>query len=263
VVVGPKGSEIHTDPEGQGRVKVQFHWDRYGKRDEKSSCWIRVSQPWAGKGWGALSIPRVGQEVLVDFLDGNPDRPIITGGVYNQDQIPPFEPGDLQGVVSGVRSKTHRGEGHNSVAMDDTRGSELLELHAQRDMKSTVLNDRSVTVKGALDELIVEAGARQVTSQEDASLTVKKGSRLVDVQQGSYALTAATKAKIESPVLDIGNAEIKIHGTDVVIEGTTITLSAPGGSITIDAAGVSIEGNLVDSTAKGNHVIKGAMVQIN
>ena len=88
VVVGPGGEEIYTDK--YGRVKVQFHWDREGKKNENSSCWMRVSHPWAGQGWGAISIPRIGQEVIVDFLEGDPDRPIIVGRVYNAEQMPPF-----------------------------------------------------------------------------------------------------------------------------------------------------------------------------
>ena len=117
VVVGPPGDEIHTDH--QGRVKVRFHWDRYSAGDDTSSCWIRVSQPWAGKGWGGVSIPRIGQEVIVDFLEGDPDRPIITGRVYNAEQIPPFA---LPGMVSGLKSQTHKGTGHNEMTMDDTAG---------------------------------------------------------------------------------------------------------------------------------------------
>ena len=88
IVVGRAGEEIYTDK--YGRVKVQFHWDREGKRNENSSCWIRVSHPWAGKGWGAVAIPRIGQEVIVDFLEGDPDQPIITGRVYNAEQMPPY-----------------------------------------------------------------------------------------------------------------------------------------------------------------------------
>jgi type VI secretion system secreted protein VgrG len=87
VVVGPGGDEIYTDK--YSRVKVQFHWDRYGKKDENSSCWIRVASPWAGKAWGTISTPRIGQEVVVDFLEGDPDQPIITGRVYNAEQMPP------------------------------------------------------------------------------------------------------------------------------------------------------------------------------
>ena len=102
VVVGPAGDEIYTDKHGQ--VKVQFHWDREGKRDENSSCWIRVSQMWAGKGWGSVSTPRIGQEVIVEFLEGDPDQPIVLGSVYNAENAPPHT-----GVVSGLKSNTHKG----------------------------------------------------------------------------------------------------------------------------------------------------------
>ena len=131
VVVGPAGEEIYTDK--YGRVKVQFHWDRYGKKDENSSCWIRVSQPWAGKGWGVVSTPRIGQEVIVDFLEGDPDQPIITGRVYNAEQQPPF--GFPAGaVLSGIKSQTHKGAGYNEMSMDDTAGKEKITIHGQYDM---------------------------------------------------------------------------------------------------------------------------------
>jgi type VI secretion system secreted protein VgrG len=143
VVVGPAGDEIHTDK--YGRVKVQFHWDREGKKDAKSSCWIRVSHPWAGKGWGAVATPRIGQEVIVDFLEGDPDRPIITGRVYNAEQLPPF--GFPKGaVLSGVKSDTHLGHGYNEMSMDDTAGTEKITIHAQYDMNTTVLHDQTTTV---------------------------------------------------------------------------------------------------------------------
>ena len=121
VVVGPAGEEIYTDK--YGRVKVQFHWDSRGKSNEQSSCWIRVSHPWAGKGWGSVATPRIGQEVIVDFLEGDPDQPIITGRVYNADNLPPF--GFPAGaVISGIKSDTHKGGGYNEMSMDDTAGKE-------------------------------------------------------------------------------------------------------------------------------------------
>jgi type VI secretion system secreted protein VgrG len=143
VVVGPSGEEIFTDK--YGRVKVQFHWDRLGKKDEKSSCWIRVSQPWAGKGWGAVSIPRIGQEVVVDFLEGDPDQPIVTGRVYNAEQTPPF-PLPAGAVVSGIKSKSHKAGGYNEMSMDDTPGKEKFTIHGQYDMASTVEHDQTTTV---------------------------------------------------------------------------------------------------------------------
>ncbi|MGH9350084.1 MAG: type VI secretion system Vgr family protein [Vicinamibacterales bacterium] len=143
VVVGPAGDEIHTDE--YGRVKVQFHWDRKGARDAKSSCWIRVAHPWAGKGWGAVSTPRIGQEVIVDFLEGDPDQPIITGRVYNAECTPPF--GFPAGaVISGVKSDTHKGNGYNEISLDDTAGTEKITIHGQYDMNSVIEHDQTLTV---------------------------------------------------------------------------------------------------------------------
>jgi type VI secretion system secreted protein VgrG len=144
VVVGPAGDEIYTDK--YGRVKAQFHWDRYGGKDENSSCWIRVSHPWAGKGWGAVSTPRIGQEVIVDFLEGDPDQPIITGRVYNAEQMPPFGAGGA-GHVSGFKSDTHKGSGYNEMSLDDTAGKEKITIHGQYDMNTTVLHDQTSTIK--------------------------------------------------------------------------------------------------------------------
>lgn len=144
VVVGPGGEEIYTDK--YGRVKVQFHWDREGKKNENSSCWIRVSHPWAGKGWGAISVPRIGQEVIVDFLEGDPDQPIITGRVYNAEQLPPFGmPGGA--VVSGIMSNsTKGGGGFNEISLNDTKGTELINIHAQYDQQKKVEHDERVTI---------------------------------------------------------------------------------------------------------------------
>ena len=144
VVVGPAGEEIYTDK--HGRVKVQFHWDREGKKNENSSCWIRVSHPWAGQGWGAISIPRIGQEVIVDFLEGDPDQPIITGRVYNAGQMPPFGmPGGA--VISGVKSNsTKGGGGYNEISLNDTKGTELINIHAQYDQQKKVEHDERVNV---------------------------------------------------------------------------------------------------------------------
>ena len=146
MVVGPAGDEIYTDK--FGRVKVQFHWDRYGKKDENSSCWIRVSQPWAGKGWGSVSTPRIGQEVIVDFLEGDPDQPIITGRVYNAESQPPF--GFPAGaVLSGIKSQTHKGGGLQR-AVDGRHGREGEDHHPrpvqhEHHRSSTIRRRRSTT----------------------------------------------------------------------------------------------------------------------
>jgi type VI secretion system secreted protein VgrG len=149
IVTGPSGEEIY--PDEHGRIKCQFHWDREGKKDEKSSCWIRVSQTWAGPSWGTVVIPRIGQEVVVNFLEGDPDQPLVTGVVYNGDNRPPF-PLPSKKSISGVKSDSTKGSGgYNEFVLDDTKGNELIRVHGQYDMDSTiehdlrehVLNDRS------------------------------------------------------------------------------------------------------------------------
>jgi type VI secretion system secreted protein VgrG len=139
VVVGPAGEEIFTDK--YGRVKVQFHWDRDGNLDADSSCWIRVGSTWAGRQWGAIHIPRVGQEVIVAFEEGDPDRPIIIGSVYNAAEMPPYLLPKRK-MVSGVKSNSYSGGGgYNEFVMDDTKKNELIRLHAQHDLDAAIEND--------------------------------------------------------------------------------------------------------------------------
>jgi type VI secretion system secreted protein VgrG len=140
VVVGPKGEEIYTDE--HGRVKVQFHWDREGRHDENTSCWIRVSQSHAGRGFGGIDIPRIGEEVIVSFVEGDPDRPLITGRVYHKESVPPFAlPGEK--TRSGMKTKTYKGKGFNELSMDDTPGKEQIRIHGQYNMDTVVENDET------------------------------------------------------------------------------------------------------------------------
>lgn len=143
VVVGPAGDEIYTD--NYGRVKVQFHWDRYGKKDENSSCWIRPSHPWAGKNWGMIAIPRIGQEVIVDFLEGDPDRPIVTGRVYNAEQMPPYAlPANM--TQTGILSRSSKGgsaANANELRFEDKKGAEQVYLHAEKNQDIEVENDET------------------------------------------------------------------------------------------------------------------------
>ncbi len=143
IVVGKAGEEIWTDE--YGRVKVQFHWDRYGKQDENSSCWVRVSHPWAGKNWGAIALPRIGQEVVVSFLEGDPDRPLITGRVYNGDCMPPYGLPANQ-TQTGIRSRSSKGGSGancNEIRMEDKSGAEELFFHAELNQTIEVENDES------------------------------------------------------------------------------------------------------------------------
>ena len=143
IVTGPEGEEIYTDE--YGRVKVQFHWDREGQYNEQSSCWIRVGQSWAGNGFGQVAIPRIGQEVIVDFLNGDPDQPIITGSVYHGLNRPPYSlPSNKTRTV--FKTKTHQGQGSNEIRFEDAAGQEEVYVHAQKDYNSVTENDKSSQV---------------------------------------------------------------------------------------------------------------------
>src|SRR4030042_3357997 len=143
-VTGPKGEEIY--PDEYGRVKVQFHWDREGKKDDKTTCWLRVAQFWAGKGWGSVFIPRVGDEVLVDFLEGDPDKPIVVGSVYNGDAKPLYSlPNDK--TRSTIKTKSYPNDpGYNELRFEDKKGSEEIYLQGQKDWTILIKNDKNQTV---------------------------------------------------------------------------------------------------------------------
>jgi type VI secretion system secreted protein VgrG len=144
IVTGPRGEEIY--PDEHGRVKVQFHWDRQGRKDETSSCWIRVSQAWAGAGWGAMFIPRINQEVIVDFIEGDPDRPIITGRVYHGTNTPPYSL-PAEKTKSTIKSDTSTGGGgSNEIRFEDKKGSEEIYVHGQKDWTIVIDNDKNQTI---------------------------------------------------------------------------------------------------------------------
>ncbi len=170
LVVGPAGEEIYTDK--YGRIKVQFYWDRIGTKDQNSSCWIRVSQEWAGKNWGSIHIPRIGQEVVVDFLEGDPDRPLITGRVYNAEQMPPYALPDNM-TQSGIQTRSSKGGGaanYNEIRFEDLKGSELLLIHAEKDKQVEVEHDRTETVGN--DETITIGHNRTEEVKNDESITI-------------------------------------------------------------------------------------------
>lgn len=144
VVVGPAGEEVHTD--AHGRIKVQFKWDRLGAHDDHSSCWIRVVQAWAGRGWGAFVLPRIGMEVIVSFLDGDPDRPIVTGCVYNGENPPPYPLPEEKTKSTFKTNSSLGGEGFNELRFEDRKGSEEIFVHAQKDYNEVVLHDHSTHV---------------------------------------------------------------------------------------------------------------------
>lgn len=179
-VVGKSGDEIHTDK--FGRVRVQFHWDRLGERNEKSSCMVRVAQVWAGKNFGAIFIPRVGQEVIVDFLEGDPDQPIITGSVYNGDTLPPFKLPD-HATQSGFLSRSTKDgvvANANMIQFEDKKGAEALNLHAEKNMSTSVEADQSNSVGHDLTEQV--KNDRKATIGNKDTLIVDKGGRSVTIK---------------------------------------------------------------------------------
>lgn len=185
VVTGPSGEEIYTDE--HGRVKVHFHWDRLGATDETSSCWLRVGQIWAGAGWGALYIPRIGHEVIVSFIEGDPDRPIITGSVYHGSNAPPYVL-PAEKTKSTLRSSTTKGGGGNNELMfDDSAGAELVYMHAQKDLSVGIENDKNQTVGG--NESLEVTGDRDKSIAGSETETVG-GSKTITVS-GAHTETIA------------------------------------------------------------------------
>ncbi|EOT6824677.1 type VI secretion system tip protein TssI/VgrG, partial [Escherichia coli] len=205
VVTGPEGEEIFCDE--HGRVRVKFNWDRYNPADQDSSCWIRVAQAWAGTGFGNLAIPRVGQEVIVDFLNGDPDQPIIMGRTYHQENR---TPGSLPGTKTQmtIRSKTYMGSGFNELKFDDATGKEQVYIHAQKDMDTEVLNDRTTTVKHDHRE----------TVKNDQTVTIQEGNRLLTVEKG-HKITGVLKGSLSEDVFqDRGTIAGSVH-VDAVNNG--------------------------------------------
>jgi type VI secretion system secreted protein VgrG len=220
LVVGKSGEEITTDQ--YGRVKVKFHWDQAAASDETSSCWVRVAQAWAGKQFGAFFVPRIGQEVVVSFLEGDPDQPIITGSVYNAKQTVPYALPDNQTRSLVKTNSSKGGGGSNEICFEDKKDEEDLYIHAQKDMHVTVLNDQTSTI----------AKNRSVTIQEvDDTLKVEKGKRTVTVA-GDEAHT--NQAKLTYTVSD--DFELKVaKNVKVTIDGN-LTLNVTG-TVTIESTG--------------------------
>ncbi len=280
-VVGKSGEEIWTDQ--YGRIVVQFHWDQQGQNDEKSSCWIRVAQGWSGKTWGSIFLPRIGQEVVVTFLEGNPDRPLITGCVYNAEQTVPYTLPDEQTKSTIKTNSSKGGSGFNEIRFEDKAGSEELFMQAQKDMNITVLNDQTTTI----------TNNRTVTLQEkDDTLTISKGNRSVTISTGNETLsvqgtrqltitgneTHTNKADYSGNVSGnfvlkvTGNLTIEATGSVTIKSGTDFTNQA-GTSLTNKAgtnmtndAGVELTNKAgASQTVDGGGMltIKGGLVKIN
>lgn len=218
-VVGAPNEEITTDQ--YGRVKVKFHWDRSDVQDDQRTCWIRVAQASAAAGWGSIFIPRAGQEVVVEFLEGNPDRPLITGVVYNANMKVPYSLPENKTRSTIKTSSSKGGNGFNELRFEDQAGQEEVFFHAQKDYKKVVLHDETVTIHNDTSTT-VETGDRKVTvSQGNDGLTVSAGNHSITVSTGKSTVTAG-----QSITLSVGSNSLTIDNTGITINGTMISLQS-------------------------------------
>ena len=245
-VVGPAGEEIYCDE--FGRIKVQFHWDRQGKKDEKSSCWMRVGHPWAGKNWGAVFIPRIGMEVIVDFLEGDPDRPIVVAGVYNKEQMPPYAlPANKTQSGIKTRSSMKGSEANfNELRFEDKKGTEEVYFHAEKDFNRIVENDDTHDI-GHDQTITVENDRTRVVTSGNESVTVSKGDRTIDISAGSNFMEAAQKIvlKVGANTITLDQAGITIKGLMIKIEGSTL-IDAKAPMTTVEGSGMlTLKGGII------------------
>jgi type VI secretion system secreted protein VgrG len=253
VVVGPSGEEIHCDK--YGRVKVKFHWDREPVMNETASCWIRVSQNVAGKGWGSIQIPRIGQEVIVEFLEGDPDRPIITGRVYNGDNMPPYAlPGSA--TMSSWKSNSSKGGGNfNEIRFEDKKDEEQIFIYAGKNMDVRVKNDRfetvehnhHVTIQNDYFEKI--ENKKNVIVASDHMENIQADRHLKVDGKEAVEIASSKSLKVGGNVIEefggnhseVTSGNLFIKATDIVIQGTgSITFKVAGNSIAIDSSGLKI-----------------------
>jgi type VI secretion system secreted protein VgrG len=270
-VVGPSGEEIYTDK--YGRVKVQFHWDRDGTNDVNSSCWARVATYWAGKQWGAIHIPRIGQEVIVDFMEGDVDQPIIVGSVYNADMMPPYTLPDDK-TQSGIKSRSSKGGGsanYNEIRFEDKMGSEQILVHAEKDLCTEVENDESRTVGRdrttsiGRDETISIGRDRSETVGRNETIKIGKD-RTESVAQNETITIGKdrTESVAQNESLSIGrNRDITIGQDESREAGMSIELKVGQSSIRLDQTGVTIKGMMITIEGQVQVQVKGLMTQVN
>ncbi|MRG97576.1 type VI secretion system Vgr family protein [Polyangium spumosum] len=257
VVVGPRGQEIHTDE--FGRVRVQFPWDREGKHDDDSSSWIRVSQGWAGTGFGSITLPRVGQEVLVGFLGGDPDQPIVMGRVFNGKNLVPYKLPEHKTRSALKSASSPGGGGSNEIMFEDAKGKELVYVQAQRDLFLRVLNDQQERIEGnhrmvvgGRQDLVIGAEKKELVAGR-SDLHVRGDERRQIEGKVSVTVGGSRHENVQQDhAMEAGREVHLAAGTSVVIEGALdLTFKGPGGFIRIDPSGVSIVGNMVRINSGG------------
>lgn len=241
IVVGPKGEEIYTDG---SRVKLHFLWDRRGKFDGADSMWVRVSQPWAGDGWGGSAIPRIGQEVIVAFNQGDPDNPIIIGRVFNGGAANPYD--GTNGQTMGIKSKTHKGKGSNELRFSDVNGAEEFYMHAQKDMNTVVVNNEVHTVEQGSRTVAVNTG--------DEKKQIIKGSLNESIALARN--TTATTVQVDTAAKDGGGGTqtyqaengilLAVGASKISMAQDGIRLEHNGSVIVLSDAGITVNGTRID-----------------
>lgn len=253
IVVGPKDEEIYTDK--YGRIKVQFHWDRLGKKDEYSSCWIRVSQAWAGAGWGSVYIPRIGQEVIVGFEEGDPDRPIIIGRVYHSLNLPPYSLPDEK-TKSTLRSNSSPGgNGDNEIRFEDKKGEEEIYLHGKKNLNILIENDKSQCISNNESLSVGKNRAKSVgldhTESIGSNKSIKVGKNHIEEigENMSIMIKSNLNEKIGSNSQEIiGSKKVLKAGSSININaGDSITLSCGASKIYMNSSGlITISGLMLN-----------------
>jgi type VI secretion system secreted protein VgrG len=228
VVVGPAGEEIHTDE--FGRVRVQFHWDREGKYDDNSSCWMRVSQGWAGSGYGMIVIPRIGQEVLVGFFEGDPDQPVIIGRVYNNTARVPYKLPDHKTKSTWKSDSSPNSDGFNEIMFEDAKGKELVYVQAQKDLQKLVKNNE--TERTGVNRTIAVGANRTATIGVNDTTIVGVKHRL------TIAQPKEPPPSIPPTTFDMSDKKLSYTTGEasIIFDGPNITLEAKG-NITIRSKG--------------------------
>jgi len=249
VVTGPQGEEIHCDQ--YGRVKVQFHWDREGQSNDKTSCWLRVASSWAGDRYGGIAIPRVGMEVLVTFLEGDPDQPLVTGCLYHAEHLVPYElPANKTRSVFKTLSSPGGG-GYNELRIEDKKGEEQIYLHAERDWDENIEHDQKIRVGNQRHDT-VEANSYSEFQVEEHRTT--HADRKVEARSNDH-LTVATTQHVKIGVGQFVEAGNEIHyyaGSKVVIDaGMELTAAGGGSFLKLDPGGVTLSGATIKMNSGG------------
>lgn len=242
-VVGPSGEEIFTDQ--YGRIKVKFHWDRSSTQDEQRTCWIRVVQSAAAAGCGSIYIPRVGHEVVVEFLEGNPDRPLVTGVVYNANVKVPYALPDNKTRSTIKTSSSKGGNGYNELRFEDLAGSEEVFFQAQKDYNKKVLNNETTTIHKDLSTTVetgdhtfsVSQGKSTLTVNKDLSTTVQTGNHSLEISAG----TSSTKAA--------QSITLTVAGNSIKMDTSSLTITVGANTVTLGPSGVSVNGSKITMQA--------------